>query len=208
MGRAPEIVNIPSKPTPEGFKIWILANEGYILDFMWHAKGDKKGPVDLDESFIDEGFSKTQAVVLDLLLQKDTETDERLYPPGKHVVWLDNLFTSVKLLRRLRGLGIGGAGTVRTTKTQREEQGDLEGDIEIVATTKEKKKKKVPTEQMSQRLTELKLTHAAQIPWGELYGELSKDGQVMEFAWKDANVVLFMSTVDDGKLNVNDKLCT
>jgi hypothetical protein len=34
MGRAPEIVNIPSKPTPEGFKIWVLANEGYILDFI------------------------------------------------------------------------------------------------------------------------------------------------------------------------------
>jgi hypothetical protein len=69
MGRAPEIVNIPSKPTPEGFKICVLANKGYILDFMWHAKGDKKGPVDLDKSFInDEGFSKMQAVVLNLLL--------------------------------------------------------------------------------------------------------------------------------------------
>ena len=32
MGRAKEIVNIPSKPTPEGFKIWVLANEGYVLD--------------------------------------------------------------------------------------------------------------------------------------------------------------------------------
>ena len=32
MGRASEIVNIPSKPIPEGFKIWVLANEGYILD--------------------------------------------------------------------------------------------------------------------------------------------------------------------------------
>ena len=26
MGRAPEIMNIPSKLTPEGFKIWVLAN--------------------------------------------------------------------------------------------------------------------------------------------------------------------------------------
>ena len=99
MGRAPEIVNIPSKPTPEGFKIWILGNEGYILDWLWHAKGDKKGPVDLDTSYTEgEGFSKTQVVVLDLLTQRDNETDERLYPPGKHIVWLDNLFTSVKLL--------------------------------------------------------------------------------------------------------------
>ena len=90
----------------------MLANEGYILDFIWHAKGDKKGPVNLDESFINEGFSKTQAVVLDLLLQKDAETGERLYLPKKHVVWLDNLFTSVKLLTRLQGLGIRAAGTV------------------------------------------------------------------------------------------------
>ena len=38
-----------------------------------------------------------------------------------HTIWLDNLFTSVKLLQELRRLGIGGAGTVRTTKTKREE---------------------------------------------------------------------------------------
>lgn len=59
MGRVLEIVNIPSKPTPEGFKIWVLANQGYILDWLWHAKGDKKGPVDLDTSFLDKGFIKT-----------------------------------------------------------------------------------------------------------------------------------------------------
>ena len=69
MGRACEIVNIPLKPILEGFKVWILANEGYILDFMWHAKGNRKGLVDLDMLFInDKGFSKTQAVVLNLLL--------------------------------------------------------------------------------------------------------------------------------------------
>ena len=57
----------------------------------------------------------------------------------------------------------------------------------------------MPAEQINRQLAELKLTHLSQIPWGELYGVLSKDGQVMEFAWKDANVVLFMSTVDDGE---------
>jgi len=34
IGRAPEIVNIPSKPTPEGFKIWVLANQGYVLKWL------------------------------------------------------------------------------------------------------------------------------------------------------------------------------
>ena len=102
MGRAPEIVNIPSKPTLEGFKIQVLANEGYILDWLWHSRGDKGGPVDLDTTYTeDEGFSKTQAVVLDLLTQRDAETDERFYPLGNHIVWLNNLFTSVKLLIQL-----------------------------------------------------------------------------------------------------------
>jgi len=71
----------------------------------------------------------------------------------------------------------------------------------VAITIQGKKKKKVPAKQISQTLVELKLTHTSQIPWVELYGELSKDGQVMEFAWKDANVVPFISTVDDGKLN-------
>ena len=39
-----------------------------------------------------------------------------------HIVWLDNLFTSAWLLTILRELGFGAAGTVRTTKTKREEQ--------------------------------------------------------------------------------------
>ena len=44
-------------------------NEGYILDFMWYAKGDREGLVDLDILFVNnEGFLKTQAVVLNLLL--------------------------------------------------------------------------------------------------------------------------------------------
>jgi hypothetical protein len=34
MGRAPKIGNILSKLILEGFKIWILANKGYILDFI------------------------------------------------------------------------------------------------------------------------------------------------------------------------------
>jgi len=39
--------------------------------------------------------------VLNLLLQRDAEIGERLYLPKKHVVWLDNLFISVKLLTQL-----------------------------------------------------------------------------------------------------------
>jgi transposase IS4-like protein len=30
-GRAKETVNIPSKPTPIGFKQWVLASDGYVF---------------------------------------------------------------------------------------------------------------------------------------------------------------------------------
>ena len=122
IGRAAETVTIPTKPTPEGFKIWVLANQGYILDWLFHAKGDgdDKGPVDLDGFWLEEGFSKTQSVVLDLVHQLP-----KAGRAGSYVIWFDNLFTSAKLLAYLRDRDFGAAGTVRVTKTKREliEQG-------------------------------------------------------------------------------------
>ena len=57
----------------------------------------------------------------------------------------------------------------------------------------------MPVEVFSPLLTDFKLVHTAQIPWGTLYGELSKGHTVIEFVWADAQVVLFMSTVHDGR---------
>lgn len=120
-GRSPDTVNIPSKPTPIGYKIWAIGDSGYILDFLFHVKGDGKtdGPQELNRHWLNgppntRTFSKTQAVVLELAT--------RLPENGKgHCIWMDNLFTSDKLLRELRDRGIGGAGTVRMSKTKREE---------------------------------------------------------------------------------------
>jgi hypothetical protein len=236
-GRAKEIVHIPHKPTPKGFKIWCLANGGYLLDWLFHQKGSKPqdGPVDVDRFWIDEEngycFSKTQAVVLDLLLQED-ETGKRWLEPGKHIVWMDNLFTSIQLFTVLRLLGIGAAGTVRTTTTKREimeaaemveievEDEDEDEDAEdLEASDSEDSEdsskddeirpsdlgkaglpreppKKVP---FSGFLTSLKKEYDSQIPWGQLYAEVSEDGMVLQLAWKDHKVVLFMTTVLHGK---------
>ena len=121
MGRAREIVNIPSKPTPEGFKLWVLANQGYVLDWLYHAKG-VLGPIDLDPFWTKfRGFSKTQAVVLDLVIQ------EGINKALKHIVSMDDLFTSVRLLVQLEERGFGGAGTVRTTETQCEKDEESSG---------------------------------------------------------------------------------
>lgn len=193
MGRASKTVNIPAKPVPERFKIWALANEGYILDWLYHAKGDANGTVDLDEHWIKEaGFSKTQAVVLDLLHQ------EGLSPEDCCVVWLDNLFSSARLFTYLRDRGIGAAGTVRTSKTAKEEPKESHG-------TKPQKKKAEPNRGLLPCLAELELEHNSQLEWGKLYGGLLKDGKVLQFAWKDQNVVLFMTTVHTGHETVKRK---
>ena len=150
-GRSEATVNIPFKPVPEGYKIWVLANSGYVMNWLFHAKGDKNGPVDLNEFWIkEEGFSKTQAVVLDLLTQQGICED------NKHIVWLDNLFTSARLLTILRDLGFGAAGTVRTTKTKRDE-------LEERHDTKAQKQQKEKNRGLDSSLSDLKLKYGAQI---------------------------------------------
>jgi hypothetical protein len=63
---------------------------------------------------LEKGFTKTEAVVLTLM--------SWLPNGGKGtVVYLDNLFTSSRLLRELRHMGIGACGTTRTSTTRRED---------------------------------------------------------------------------------------
>ncbi len=105
LGRATKTLKLPSKPTPEGFKIWCLANGGYVLDWPFHAKGPIE-PNDIDDLWTKKfGFSNTQAVVLDLVSQ------EGISKQFKRIVWLDNLFKSARLLTTLRKERFGAAGT-------------------------------------------------------------------------------------------------
>ena len=95
-GRTSDTVNIPTKPTLIGFKIWVLADQGYVFDLLWHVKGDGKdqGPQGLHTIWEKQGFSKTQAVILKLVTRMPNQ--------GKgHAIHLDNLFTSSKLLTTL-----------------------------------------------------------------------------------------------------------
>jgi hypothetical protein len=70
--------------------------------------------VDLNLKWVKIGFTKIEAVVLTLM--------ERLPNRGKgSIIYIDNLFTSTRLLRQLREIGIEGSSTCRDTKTAREE---------------------------------------------------------------------------------------
>lgn len=65
IGRAVELVSIENKPAPERFKIRVIANIKYILDFIFYSKG-YESPVNHDSYWLEKGFSKTRAVVFDL----------------------------------------------------------------------------------------------------------------------------------------------
>ncbi|KAK0367484.1 hypothetical protein CLIM01_15159, partial [Colletotrichum limetticola] len=110
-GRAVETTTIPTKPIPTGFKVWVLAQAGYSLRWLWHVHGD--GPYGLvaqarpaagDEEARRTALTPTQRVVTSLL---------SLLPLATYHVFLDNLFASVKLFRALRDQRIGATGTCR-----------------------------------------------------------------------------------------------
>jgi len=68
--RSTATLKILTKPIPKGYKGWVLAQQGYVLAWLWHAK--KKGPVGLPKLLKELGSNKTAAVVpflLNLLLK-------------------------------------------------------------------------------------------------------------------------------------------
>jgi hypothetical protein len=105
-GRSYDIITIPSKPIPTGYKGWAVAQKGFILSWLWHSKGS--GPVGIKKIPKALGKNKTAATVPFLL-----ELLPKRPPHSPYIVWLDNLFSSTKLFEHLRQLGFGATGTAR-----------------------------------------------------------------------------------------------
>jgi hypothetical protein len=228
-GRCADIVNIPTKPTPIGHKIWVLSDSGYVLDFLWHVRGDNsgQGPQGLKPKWNaiktsagKRQFPPTQQVVLELISRMPNE--------GKHhCVWLDNLFTSEALLLFLREREVGGAGTVRMGATKAEEtwQGleeDLPGNPQQAAVSDNRALSIKPPQTRSNKtqtltaksstdsayedvkifanglhpaLATLKKSYNKALEWGRFFGVTTGERKVLQFAWRDASIVLFMSTI-------------
>ncbi|OAQ58397.2 transposase IS4 domain-containing protein [Pochonia chlamydosporia 170] len=107
-GRSKEIVRLPSKPIPIGFKVWVMAQQGYFLQWAWHEKGG--GPVGLTpQIFSGKALANTQAVVAWLLSKLPPAPS----PSRGYHVFIDNLFATAPLLKLLRERGIAATGTTR-----------------------------------------------------------------------------------------------
>lgn len=114
-GRSQHLTTVLNKPTPTGFKIWGIAQRGFLLSWNFHTPGKGNGPVGVrcppelgGHKTTGKGGNMSQAVALKLL--------ERL-PKKPYHLWIDNLFTSTRFLEVLADRGYGGTGTCRTSSS-------------------------------------------------------------------------------------------
>jgi hypothetical protein len=45
LGRSLETITVPNKPIPKGYKVWVIADRGFFLRWIWHKPGEQNGPV-------------------------------------------------------------------------------------------------------------------------------------------------------------------
>ncbi|KAK1990285.1 hypothetical protein LX36DRAFT_592894, partial [Colletotrichum falcatum] len=88
-----------------------------------------------------------------------------LLPAATYHVFLNNLFASILVFRNLRNQQVGASSTCRKDS----------GIDEILVAEKE--------------------TEGRGIPWGEVHGIPTLDGELNQFTWKDKALVLFLSNV-------------
>ncbi|PVH97940.1 hypothetical protein DM02DRAFT_657753 [Periconia macrospinosa] len=182
--------------TRRASEIVCLANDGVILNWLFHARGAGRGPVNL-LTVTEATFTPTESVPITLVLGKDSNGD-RLFPPNLHIVWDDNLFNTIPMLEYLRSKGVGCADTVRTTKTATEERFEAEAEAELqseVPAVARRARSKLTKERFNSDLVKLKTQFTGKLEWGATYWALSESKEVLEAAWRDNQVVLFASTV-------------
>jgi hypothetical protein len=105
-GKSALKTHIPNKPTPDGIKVWVLAEGGIFLRWLWHVPN--KGPIGIPKTRSigdhDYRLTPTQHVVISLLKQLLIT---------RYYIYLDNLFSSLDLFKCLYDIDIGALGTAR-----------------------------------------------------------------------------------------------
>jgi hypothetical protein len=85
---------VPGKPHPHGYKIWVLANENYMLQLQLYQGKAAPGPS-----------------IHDMVVQLT-----QLYRNTNHVLYVDTLFTSPTLVASLFDVGIRVCGSVKRNR--------------------------------------------------------------------------------------------
>src|SRR5271155_4280459 len=93
---------MPNKPITQGYKIYGIADYGYLYNFLWSSR--EKG---LQDFLLRPGLTKTGCLVRNLALSL----------PRRHLaIYMDNYFTSVPLFTELQAYNFGAVGITRLHK--------------------------------------------------------------------------------------------
>jgi hypothetical protein len=100
-GKSALKTHIPNKPTPDGIKVWVIAQDGIFIRWLWHVPNS--GPIGIPKRSKDDTYrlTPTQLVVVSLL---------NMLPAASYHIFLDNLFSSPDLFKQLYESGIGASG--------------------------------------------------------------------------------------------------
>ncbi|UPL00622.1 hypothetical protein LCI18_011556 [Fusarium solani-melongenae] len=134
-GRNKQVTHVPNKPIDTGFKVWIAAQLGLFMRWIWHQPGAKYGPVGIQKKPASQkkkskGKGKAdKADEVKEVIYVATEAGAKtialnstqsvvialinLLPISTYHVFVDNLFSSPDLFRSLRQHGHGATGTAR-----------------------------------------------------------------------------------------------
>ena len=192
MSRFSITIHIFFKSESKNYKILILINDDYVLNWLYHVKNDENS-VNLNTIYIKKwNYFKTQVVVFDLLQQKNISND------FSYVVWIDNLFTSIDVIVTCKRIDFEVADTVRTFKTKRKK-------LEIRTNIEVQKKRSESNRNLNSTLFDLKLKHEIQIEWNIMYEKIINDVNVLQFAWKNQQMIFFMTSIDTKRQYVEKK---
>jgi hypothetical protein len=93
---------MPNKPITQGYKIYGIADHGYLYNFLWSSR--EKG---LQDIVLQPNLTKTGCPVKNLSLS---------LPRRRLSIYMDNYFTSIPLFSELRAYQFGATGTTRPYK--------------------------------------------------------------------------------------------
>jgi hypothetical protein len=93
---------MPNKPITQGYKLFGIADHGYLYNFLWSSR--EKG---LQDIVLQPNLTKTGCLVKNLALT---------LPRPYLTIYMDNYFTSVPLFSELRACKFGAVGTTRPHK--------------------------------------------------------------------------------------------
>jgi Transposase IS4 len=93
---------MPNKPITQGYKIYGIADHGYLYNFLWSSR--EKG---LQDILLRPGLTKTGCLIRNLTLS---------LPRRRLTIYIDNYFTSMSLFIELRACNFGAVGIIRPHK--------------------------------------------------------------------------------------------